>query len=84
MNANMVFKWLRDPCYAPEAGAVVEESVTDAASNEGKKQQKNDNDAGANDERQPERIAGPSFGGRLKLIHEFAWLIHFGVHQTYS
>ena len=31
MNANMVFKWLRDPRYAPEAGAVVEESVADAA-----------------------------------------------------
>ena len=31
MNANMVFKWLRDPRYAPEAGTAVEASVTDAA-----------------------------------------------------
>ena len=31
MNANMVFKWLRDPRYTPEAGAVVEDTATDAA-----------------------------------------------------
>ncbi len=31
MNANMVCKWLRDPRYAPEAGAVVEGTATDAA-----------------------------------------------------
>ena len=27
----MVFKWLRDPRYMPEAGAMVEETATDAA-----------------------------------------------------
>ncbi|MGB6231669.1 MAG: transposase [Litorimonas sp.] len=31
MNANMVFKWLRDPRYAPDAGAVVDERAMDAA-----------------------------------------------------
>jgi len=31
MNANMVFKWLRDPRYTPEAGTVVDESTSDAA-----------------------------------------------------
>jgi len=31
MNANMVFKWLRDPRYAPEAELVVEASATDVA-----------------------------------------------------
>ena len=29
MNANMVFKWLRDPRYAPAAGPVVEMCATD-------------------------------------------------------
>ncbi|MGB4828533.1 MAG: transposase [Paracoccaceae bacterium] len=31
MNANMVFKWLRDPRYAPEAEPVIEASAMDAA-----------------------------------------------------
>lgn len=31
MNANMVFKWLRDPRYAPETKPVVEASATDVA-----------------------------------------------------
>lgn len=31
MNANMVFKWLRDARYAPKAELVVEASATDAA-----------------------------------------------------
>lgn len=31
MNANMVFKWLRDPRYTAEAGTVVDESASDAA-----------------------------------------------------
>ena len=31
MNANMVFKWLRDPRYAPEAELAVEASATDVA-----------------------------------------------------
>ena len=31
MNANMVFKWLRDPRYTPEAGTVVDESPSGAA-----------------------------------------------------
>ena len=31
MNANMVFKWLRDPCYAPEVRPVIEEGATDVA-----------------------------------------------------
>lgn len=31
MNANMVFEWLRDPRYAPEAEPVVEASATDVA-----------------------------------------------------
>lgn len=31
MNANLIFKWLRDPRYKPEAGTVVEESASDAA-----------------------------------------------------
>ena len=30
MNANMVFKWLRDPRYAPEPGPVIDECATDA------------------------------------------------------
>lgn len=29
MNANMIFKWLRDPRYAPEAGPAVEACATD-------------------------------------------------------
>ena len=29
MNANMIFTWLRDPRYAPEAGPTVEASATD-------------------------------------------------------
>ena len=29
MNANMIFTWLRDPRYAPEAGPAVEASATD-------------------------------------------------------
>jgi len=31
MNANMIFKWLRDPRYAPEAEPVVDASATDIA-----------------------------------------------------
>ena len=31
MNANMVFKWLRDPRYAPEAGPAIEGGATDVA-----------------------------------------------------
>jgi len=31
MNANIIFKWLRDPCYAPEADPVVKASATDVA-----------------------------------------------------
>ena len=29
MNANMIFTWLRDPRYAPEAGSAIEASATD-------------------------------------------------------
>jgi len=31
MNANMIFKWLRDPRYAPEAEPVVEANAADVA-----------------------------------------------------
>ena len=31
MNANMVFKWLRDPRYAPEAEPMIEASAADVA-----------------------------------------------------
>ena len=31
MNANMIFKWLRDPRYAPEPGAESEASAAGAA-----------------------------------------------------
>jgi transposase len=31
MNANMIFKWLRDPRYAPEAEPLVEARATDVA-----------------------------------------------------
>jgi len=31
MNANMVFKWLRDPRYTPEAGTVVEDGISEVA-----------------------------------------------------
>lgn len=31
MNANMVFKWLRDPRYAPEADAAIEGVARDVA-----------------------------------------------------
>ena len=31
MNANMVFKWLRDPRYAPDTGPAVAACATDAA-----------------------------------------------------
>lgn len=29
MNANMIFKWLRDSRYAPEAGQAIEACATD-------------------------------------------------------
>ena len=31
MNANMVFKWLHDPRYAPEADSLIEASAADVA-----------------------------------------------------